>query len=158
MKIPSELELLKEVNAYLRNARTRYQTLYDEVGVCEKAMGDINHAMEYMEYNRTGNCRLVRLGREWRRKRRAAKEEKELLEPIIELLNRYPRLVDDVSTALGKVKRISGEQETRVYTPRVLDLEGLSNQHFDTAIKETAKEKAAPTKGKLYKLKKKKSA
>ncbi len=158
MKIPCELEQLKEVNSYLRNARTRYQTLYDEVGVCEKAMGDVVHSIEYKKFNRTQASRIVRLAKDIRRQRRAAKEEKEILEPIIELLDRYPRLVDDMSAALGKVKRIVNDQGNRVYTPRILEDPELSGQHFDTAVKASAKDKSAPSKGKLVKLKKKKYA
>jgi len=158
MQIPSELESLKEANSYLRNARTRYQTLYDEVGVCEKAMGDVVHSIEYKKFNRTQASRIVRLAKDIRRQRRAAKEEKEILEPLIELMDKYPRLVDDISAALGKVKRIVNEQGSRVYTPRILEDPELNGQHFDTAVKLSKKDKAPADKGKLVKLKKKKYA
>lgn len=158
MNMPHELETLKEVNAYLRNIRAHYQTLYDEVGICEKAMGDVVHSIEYKKFNRTQASRIVRLAKDIRRQRRAAKEEKEILEPVLELLEKYPRLVDDVSAALGKVKRVVNDQNTRVYTPRVLEDPELSGQHFDTAVKLSAKDKAPANKGKLVKLKKKKFA
>lgn len=158
MQIPDELMKLKEANSYLRNAKVRYQTLYDEVGVCEKAMGDVVHSIEYKKFNRTQASRIVRLAKDIRRQRRAAKEEKEILEPLIELLNKYPRLTEDISAALGKIKRITNEQDTRIYTPRVLEDPELAGQHFDTAIKMTKAEKAAPDKGKLVKLKNKRYA
>lgn len=156
--MPGELEQLKEVNAYLRNVKVRYKNLYDEIGVCEKAMGDVAHFIEYKKFNRTQASRIVRMAKDIRRQRRAAKEEKEILEPIVELLDKYPRLVDDVSTVIGKVKRIVNEQEVRVYTPRVLEDEELEGQHFDTTVKLTAEEKACPNKEKLSKLKKKKKS
>lgn len=158
LKIPSELEQLKEANAYLRNAKVRYQNLYDEIGVCEKAMGDVAHFIEYKKFNRTQASRIVRVAKDIRRQRRAAKEEKEILEPIIELLDKYPRMVDDVSTAIGKVKRIVNEQNCRVYTPRVLEDSELEGQHYDTTIKLTVEEKTAPSNEKLSKLKKKKKS
>lgn len=154
MKIPKELELLKQANAYLRNVKARHKNLYDEVGTCEKIECDVLHHIELNKFNRTGCCRTIRFLQKTLKQRRAAKEEKEILGPIIELLNKYPKLVDEMSAALGKVKRIVSDQGSRVYKPRILEDMEISGQHFDTEIEETAREKAPASKEKVAKLKK----
>ncbi len=140
MKIP-ELEKLKEANAYLRNIKKRRQELYEKVGLCDGATSDVLHYAELAESKNRAECRrTISLMEEIRRGRRAAKDEKEILENVVmPFLNEHPALLDEISALLGRIERMANEQEARVYTPRVLDLD-IAGKHFDTAIKETAKE------------------
>lgn len=121
MKEKEVSEALQEFLNFLDACRNQYQAAYDAVGLEDRRLQDLLHALEFAEGEKEKRKASTKL-RQSRKERRKAKDELKRLEAIVEFFNEtsHRSTLNKMRQLLGKQRKteeyLNGE---RVYKPRV---------------------------------------
>lgn len=126
MKEKEVSEKLQEFLNFVDACRNQYQVAYDAVGLEDRRLQDLLHALEFAEGEKEKRKASTKL-RQSRQERRKAKDELKRLEAIVEFFNETPHkgTLNKMRQLLGKQRKteeyLNGE---RVYKPRVEEKQG----------------------------------
>lgn len=121
MKEKEVSEALQEFLNFVDACRNQYQAAYDAVGLEDRRLQDLLHALEFAEGEKEKRKASTKL-RQSRQERRKAKDELKRLEAIVEFFNEtaHKSTLNKMRQLLGKQRKteeyLNGE---RVYKPRV---------------------------------------
>lgn len=121
MKEKEVSEALQEFLNFVDACRNQYQAAYDAVGLEDRRLQDLLHALEFAEGEKEKRKASTKL-RQSRRERRKAKDELKRLEAIVDFFNEtsHKSTLNKMRQLLGKQRKteeyLNGE---RVYKPRV---------------------------------------
>ena len=113
------IDHLRSFVAFLRAVQSRYDDNYRIVGECDLQGQDILHKAEMgddLDVKR--GFKLYKIIREVRRKRRACKNENDLLRPICAYLEKHPDLISQLERLQGEVAQSQSAIDNRRYTMR----------------------------------------
>lgn len=96
------------------------QALYDQ-DYCEKRQSDIMHQLEFYDLTYHQRAKLATELAELRRKRRAAKNQLYLIEPFIKWKDDNAKAINQLSVAIGSMRKIEERQANMVYTQKIGD-------------------------------------
>jgi hypothetical protein len=97
-----------------------YEQNFEIVNRCDKETQDLLHEIELSENQSTaGAYRLYKALRDVRRERRRAKEENELLQPLVDALKQQETFRLKLYKVHDRIKELARQQSERTYTPRV---------------------------------------
>lgn len=113
------LEIVEEFNTLLKEA----EQVYDENETIRKGsdaqITDLLHYAElHGDLNACDGYRVYRQIADSRRTRRRAKDENELLEPLLEFMHQNPKLVNDIGALVGRIRGTKRCIDQRVYQAR----------------------------------------
>lgn len=127
------LDIVSETLRLLQLVETTSKQVSEEINRCDLEHQDLIHAAELLNLNAVEMSKLAKAIKQNRQKRRDAKNTKEQLSPILEVLQKNQGLINSLKVAKGKAESIQRLQKVRVYTPRVrVDL----TEEFERASKE----------------------
>lgn len=127
---PQEIrKLTDDFAAIVRTFPGELKALEDEKILCDKAIGDIRHYAELNKTSRTEDRKLVRLLREWGKRRRESDDAIRIIKPLSELVARNNPFFNELDRIRGEMRKAANFVESeRHYNPRVLhDLFGTEN-------------------------------
>jgi hypothetical protein len=97
-----------------------YDFNYDMVGQCDNEIVDLLHEIELAkDKDIQDGYKLYRELREVQRVRRQAKDENELLQPLVDALKQQETFRLKLYKVHDKIKGLAREQGERIYKPRV---------------------------------------
>lgn len=112
-------EQIRSFLNFVRLAKARYKENMRLVAEYQLQRQDLDHYAEMHEdLDRTGACRYYRKMREIGRKRRAAKNEAALLEPLITLIESNPDIVRKLEHAQGQIGAKKTHLDSLDYTAK----------------------------------------
>ena len=121
-----ESEYIDGFLAYLREARTRLNIAVADELKANAQTQDILHRLEMEDDCNDETARLGTLLREVRRKRRIAKDAREVLTPVVTWADDQETLINTLDRTLGEIRKIERRQGNRAYIPRTNILESQS--------------------------------
>lgn len=113
-------ESVEKILEFFEQCRIGYNAASGEVETENKRLQDLLHMIEFEPSGKERNKIATRL-KNSRVYRRQNKDMMEVLEPIIEFLDKdsSKRALNLLKEALGAVRKVEQRQENRVYYPRV---------------------------------------
>lgn len=105
----------------IREVNEAYEIACSEINYYDAEYNDLTHALELTSFDEKKGYQLAMQLQQNRKARRAAKNERERLQPLYDLLRRDKGFTMDLSKAVAKVHTVAHRQSRRVYTPRVRD-------------------------------------
>lgn len=118
-----ESEYITGFLAYMREVITRLNIATANELEANAQTQDILHRLETEDDCNDETARLGILLREVRRKRRVAKDKREVLTPIVDWAKDNEGLISRLNRTLGEVRKIEERQAIRAYVPRTDILE-----------------------------------
>ncbi|MNL32599.1 hypothetical protein D3C87_1544630 [compost metagenome] len=115
----SAVELSGQLYILVQSVRDSYISTSEKLKYFDDEYNDLTHALELTKFDEEKGHQLALLLQENRKCRRRAKEERELLQPLHDLLWTQKGFVGDLCRATAKVHVRARRQSTRTYTPRV---------------------------------------
>lgn len=115
------ITLLNEFRNLIKEVK-QLESIYEaEINEMDKAFGDIRHFCE-LDYpvERKGKTKVVKLIKECSDRRRKAKDNLEILKPLIAYIDAHPKFVQDIGAVANEMKNIERKQHGRIYRPRIL--------------------------------------
>lgn len=115
------ITLLNEFRNLIKEVK-QLESIYEvEINEMDKAFGDIRHFCE-LDYpvERKGKTKVVKLIKECSDRRRKAKDNLEILKPLIAYIDAHPKFVQDIGAVANEMKNIERKQQGRIYRPRIL--------------------------------------
>ena len=103
----------------MRSMSEYYRIFYDEVGEEEKLLCDLEHKLELEELKYHQIAQLGKDIRASRKKRRIAKDNVALLEPVVIWISENESAIKSLEHVLGKMRKIEETQRNRIYIPRL---------------------------------------
>ncbi|MNV38895.1 hypothetical protein D3C71_1304580 [compost metagenome] len=113
------IELSDHLYSAIQSVRDGYLSASEKLKYFDDEYNDLTHALELTKFDREGGHQLAQPLQTNRINRRRAKEEKELIQPLYDLLRAHNGLVGDLSRATAKVHSAALRQSKRTYIPRV---------------------------------------
>lgn len=113
------IDQLRSFVSFLRAVQSRFDDNFRIVGECDLQGQDILHKAEMgddLDVKR--GFKLYKTIREVRRKRRACKNENDLLRPICAYLEKHPDLISQLERLQGEVAQFQSAIDNRRYTMR----------------------------------------
>lgn len=110
-------ELEKFIN-FLKSASTDYGYYLGAVSEKEKEKTDLEHELELGATDAKARNHVSRELQQVLRDRREFKNVVECTEPIAEYLSVNRKLINELGTVLGKIRKAEKYHETRCYKPR----------------------------------------
>ncbi|CVK18503.1 hypothetical protein [Sporomusa sphaeroides] len=119
---PSEIrKLTDDFASVVRTLPAALKSLEEEYSLSDKAICDIRHYAEFNKTTRTEDRKLIRLLREWSRRRRNADDAIRIIKPLSELVAKNNPFFNELDRVRGEMKKRSNYVESeRHYNPRVL--------------------------------------
>jgi hypothetical protein len=137
-------EINRQLLDIIKSIKPAYeQSVADEIHYSEECT-DLVHALELLKLSPSKREELSLQLSETRWKRRKAKENKEQLEPLVEVMKKQNGLTGGLSKAIEEIQMIMKTQSVRVYRPRVRTDLGEAFEH------RTREEESAPKTGTTY--------
>lgn len=115
------ITLLNEFRNLIKEVK-QLESIYEaEINEMDKAFGDIRHFCE-LDYpvGRKEKTKVVKFIKECSDRRRKAKDNLEILKPLIAYIDAHPKFVQDIGAVANEMKNIERKQQGRIYRPRVL--------------------------------------
>lgn len=113
---------------FMRNVKTDYNIAVS----CEKdandATQDLLHSLEIYENTYHEYARAAKKLAQVRQERRAAKDMREQLRPIMDWLEENDRVIYGLENLLGNVRKAERSTEGRFYTPKTDVLDGITRE------------------------------
>lgn len=101
------------------NLPKRYDEAKREIKQCELEIEDLEHVLEFSNFNASDGYKLAKELKEVRQKRRTLKNELELLE-VIKRLNTFPKPQEKhICQAIGDIRKTLQVQKERCYSMRI---------------------------------------
>lgn len=98
-----------------------YEQNSNDIDLCDKETQDLLHLIELTTFNASKGYQLSKELQKVRNKRRLLKDENELLEPLMNVINKYKNVENELNRCLGDVRKIKKRHEVRTYKMRVRD-------------------------------------
>ena len=113
---------ISEFIEMMESASKDYAWNYNEVNRMDKLTQDYLHKLELGNLDYKERAKVATQLAQCRRSRRECKDTVEVLEPLVQFLERDKgkNLYNLVRETLGKTRKVEERMETRVYIPRVL--------------------------------------
>lgn len=113
------LEIIEEFNALLKEVKG----IYEENEIIRRESDDkildlLHYAELHENLNASAGFRVYKQIADVRRERRRCKNENELLQPLLEFVKSNPKLLNDISALLGKLRGTRRRIDQRAYTAR----------------------------------------
>lgn len=108
---------------FLRQAQRDYQIAAEEEREKEAATQDLQHSLELQENSYHALAKISKVMAQVRRERRKAKDQQQLLQPIVEWIAQNTKVINSLEQLLGAVRRAEKSQEGRSYHPKTNILE-----------------------------------
>lgn len=123
-------ERLENFLDFLREAQQEYNIAVSSEQEANDATQDILHTLE-LEENKYHDCaRLAVALREVRQERRAAKDKKQQLQPIIDWIVQNGKTIKTLEQLLGAVRKAEKSLEGRFYKPKTDVVEKALNSRL----------------------------
>lgn len=123
------LKAAKDLRGITEAVKAAYeQSVKDEVHYNDECQ-DLNHALELLKLTPKQRLDLSEQLGISRWKRRKAKEDKELLQPLAEYLKRQKGMAGELDKVIIAIKDLTQTQGIRVYRPKVRTDLGLIFEH-----------------------------
>lgn len=106
---------LIEIN---QSVKDTYDQTEEDITFCDKAIQDIEHAIENTKFDVRRGFYLAKQLQDMRVKRRVAKDLKEQLQPLIELLKKNPNFFNEAKQVHAHIEITRNVQLKRTYKPR----------------------------------------
>jgi hypothetical protein len=99
-----------------------FEQNYETVNRCDKEAQDLLHEIELSEkQTKAGGFKLYKELREVRRERRRARDENELLQPLVDVLKQQETFRLRLYKVHDRIKELARQQGERTYKARVRD-------------------------------------
>lgn len=105
---------------FLSDIQRSYDVSYDAVNDEDLLKSDLYHKIEDVNTDYAERCKVATQLATCLRDRRYYKDRVEEAEPIVEFIDKNKRLIKDLETLLGNVRKVEQYHEHRFYVPRVL--------------------------------------
>ena len=113
------LEIIEEFNHLLKEAEQLFNENESIRKESDARLTDLLHYAELHEnLSASQGYRVYKQITDARRERRRAKNENELLEPLLDFIRQNPKLVNDVGTLLGRLRGTKRCIDQRIYQAR----------------------------------------
>lgn len=100
------------------SAKKAYEDAHQDQEYLEREYTDLNHALELINFNAVEGYKLAKQMQQNRINRREAKNLKEQLKPLVDLLNKHKSLFSELKNVHAMMEQIVGTQQQRQYRPR----------------------------------------
>lgn len=115
----STLEIVEEFNLLLKEVKSVFDENEALLKESDARIGDLLHYAELSgNLNASDGYRVYRQIAESRRERRRAKNENELLEPLMDFIRQNPKVVNDMAQLLGRLRGTKRCIDQRIYQTR----------------------------------------
>ena len=123
---------ISEFLTFIRDAESRYNENLRLIEEYQAQKTDLDHYMELSE-NLTAaqGYKYYRLSREMWRKRRACKNEVELLQPLISFVESHPELINGLKELQGRCGKAKESIDQREYVVRTNILDSFEDKKDD---------------------------
>jgi hypothetical protein len=112
---------IKALIGDIRMITDRYRILEEQFKDVEDLHCDLEHEIEFSNYDIQRGYKAYKQFRDMRIERRKLKDEIELLEPIATYINENRKIfLDGLGRVKGECKKINDRQKNRLYRPRIL--------------------------------------
>ena len=101
---------------FLRQAQRDYQIAAEEEREKEAATRGLAHSLELQENSYHALAKISKVMAQVRRERRKAKDQQQLLQPIVEWIAQNTKVINSLEQLLGAVRRAEKSQEGRPIT------------------------------------------
>ena len=102
---------------FLRKAQRDYQIAAEEEREKEAATQDLQHSLELQENSYHALAKISKVMAQVRRERRKAKDQQQLLQPIVEWIAQNTKVINSLEQLLGAVRRAEKSQEGPFLSP-----------------------------------------
>ncbi|PGT89876.1 hypothetical protein [Bacillus thuringiensis] len=122
-------KVLQFVSASWENIPKQYQMASDDYERTSGVVQDILHELEFLpdvDYDKKGR-EITAV----RRHRREVENYMELVEPLVQLMERYPNLARETRQVISKIDQTQDKQSKRKYAPRELTALALAFQQVE---------------------------
>lgn len=115
-------QIISEICAFLDTSVKDYNYNYEQVQVMDKLTQDYLHKLELDGLDYRERAKVATRLADCRKKRRAYKDETEILQPLVDFLqtDKGRTTLNLLKEVLGKTRKAEEKQERRIYFPRVL--------------------------------------
>jgi DNA repair ATPase RecN len=113
------LEITSRLLDSFETVRKTIDKIESDHEFCDKELNDLTHALEFISFNASEGYKLAKQMKESRIKRRNAKNLKEELQPLYDLMKRYNNFFKELKNVHAEIEAIRGLQQKRIYSPRV---------------------------------------
>lgn len=122
-------EMIAQFVAFLSDCKSRYDEDMRLIDEYQLQKQDLDHFAEMAEnLDRTQSARFYRTLRDIWRKRRQCKNEAELLRPVIDFIECYKDVLNQLPAVQGKVRQARETIDQREYLVRTTVLDGLMEE------------------------------
>lgn len=113
------LEIIEEFNHLLKEVEQLFNENESIRKESDARLTDLLHYAElHADLNASQGYRVYKQITDARRERRRAKNENELLEPLLEFMRQNPKVVNDIGTLLGRLRGTKRCIDQRIYMAR----------------------------------------
>lgn len=106
---------VQSIIAFFRDAQEEYDMMLTEQQLCEGQQQDILHDFELIDHSHNECGHLGKELSKVRRRRRTAKNQSELLQPLHEWINNNDKAINLLQRVLGDMRKIETNQKNRIY-------------------------------------------
>jgi hypothetical protein len=112
-------EYASRILGMLADIENRYNDNYNRLGLLEQECNDIQHEIEFANFEIQRGYRLAKEFQKAKRERRALKAENETLFYLYEIVTKQPAIKSAFVHALTNIRRKQKEIDERTYFPRI---------------------------------------
>ncbi|MEB3103064.1 hypothetical protein [Ferviditalea candida] len=112
------LELTNQLITISDTVRTTMEQLEQDQIFADKEYNDLTHALELISFSAVEGYKLAKQMQDNRIRRRNAKNLREQLQPLFELVNKNQVFFRELKNVHAQIETTIGIQQKRTYTPR----------------------------------------
>ncbi|HMM20610.1 MAG TPA: hypothetical protein PKA10_07705 [Selenomonadales bacterium] len=105
--------------AALNELEEHWSRLYDDIGQTDLETQDFLHEVELTKFSAYEGYDIASKFQAVRKRRRAAKDEQEILGPLKQWLDKHKTLTIDLYKVIGAMEKTIEQQRSRHYRPRI---------------------------------------
>ena len=115
------LEMVELMIAISDNVKTLMSQVEAEQYYADQEYNDLTHALELTKFNAAEGFRLAKELQDNRIRRRNAKNQREQLQPLYDLIQKYQVFFKELKNVQTQIESVIHAQAKRKYQPRVRD-------------------------------------
>jgi len=115
------LEMVELMIAISDNVKTLMSQVEAEQYYADQEYNDLTHALELTRFNAAEGFRLAKELQDNRLRRRNAKNQREQLQPLYDLIQKYQVFFKELKNVQAQIESVIHAQAKRKYQPRVRD-------------------------------------
>jgi hypothetical protein len=112
------LETTEQLIAVFEAVRKTMEDASDDQDFIDREYNDLTHALELVSFNASEGYKLAKQLQENRLRRREAKNLKEALQPLYDLMNKNQSFFKELKNVHAAIERTVHTQQNRKYRPR----------------------------------------